>query len=543
MDNFLKRRWSLLPVLVPGVFLLFLVAGCTGGDSGGEGPAEISIPVENDIQTLDPVGLSDPYTSRIVWQIYEGLAGLNKEGEPVPVLAESWSSSDQHQTWTFELRPGVYFHESGAFDSPDSTRTVTAQDVKYSYTRFADGFGSFVFSGLVEGFDAYVNDQADSISGFEVVDSLTFRISLTRSDPSFISRITSPYLSIMPREVVQENPEAFGQSISVGTGPFELESRSETTVRLRRNSNYWRDTEGSLKRVTFRVVKNSQFRVRQFRNGRHDLMELPTSFIPSFMQGDGLKESLQSEYDLYSTTTYNAHYMGIAYQQVTDENLRRAIAHAINRQTIVNDLLYGQATVASSPVVPGMRGYDPPQGPSYNTDSARAALQNSNYNGRSLNLLVSGASNGEEIGQIIQGDLGEIGINVDIEQVNQNTLISRVFGGNRPDMFVLFSEWVFSAPEHIIDVYNSDKIPNPNMFGYRNDQVDKFIARTSAVAERERINVLSRRAESIALRESPAVWLYHQKSLFPMDARLDGFWIDAHNDWKLEDVRLSDEPS
>jgi ABC-type transport system substrate-binding protein len=198
---------------------------------------QINIAIENDIQTLDPATLSDPYTSRIVWQMYEGLIGLDENGRELPLLAESWDPSADYRIWTFHLRSGVYYHRSAVFRRSDSTRQVTAEDVKYSLTRFGRGFGSFVFSGLVEGFDAFLQKEVKAVSGFVVIDSLTFQFHLLQPDPYFIYRLTSPYLGVMPPEAVEDDPSAFGRTVCVGTGPFYLKDRTETRVSLAKNDH------------------------------------------------------------------------------------------------------------------------------------------------------------------------------------------------------------------------------------------------------------------------------------------------------------------
>jgi len=523
--------------LVVLLSLLALVsAGC--GASEDQRTESIVIALENDIQTLDPAMLSDPHTSRVVWQMYEGLVWLD-EGEPVPLIAESWEPSEDFTSWTFKIRPNVYFHKSGAFGTDDSTRTVTAKDVAYSYTRHAEGVGSFVFSGLVEGIDEYVSGDAESVSGFQAVDSLTFRVNLTRPDPSFIYRITSPYLGIMAREVVEENPEAFGQSISVGTGPFKLDGRTETEVRLEQNENYWRPTDGNLDKVTFRVEKNAQFRVTKFRNGNYDLLQLPTAFLPNFMSNDSLEER-SDNYDTYKKTTYNAHFLGINNEKVQDVDLRRAISYAVDKRSIVQELYYGQAETATSPVLPGIQGYQPPEEISFDPDSARMALRQSSYDGRSLNILTSDAPNSEQIGQVVQSRLGEVGVETELERIDFNAMTSRIFGQEKPDLFVYFFEWVFSAPELLLNAYASSGIPSPNVFGYRNQRVDSLLNQIHEHSEREEINELARQAEQIALREAPVVWLFHQTNVYLMDPNLEGFRVNGHNYWDLAGVTLSE---
>lgn len=520
------------PALILILALSGVLVSCMDGPSGPY-LASITIPVENDIQTLDPAQLSDPYTSRIVWQIYEGLLGLDENGRPFPLLATSWSSSPDWKRWTFQIRPGVRFHSSG--------KHVTSEDVLYSYTRFAKGFGSFVFTGLVEGFDDYIAGRAEAISGFSATDG-RFSITLTRPDPSFIYRLTSPYLSIVSREVVEASKDEFGKTVAVGTGPFELQSRSQTEVRLTRNNIYWHrgfPVPGDLLEVVFRVEKNPQFRVSQFEKGDYSILPVPASFLRRFFQGGQLRSEFTDRFVAYKAHTYNVHYLGIDNHQIEDRSLRRAIAQGIDKSRITQRLLEGMARVAVDPVPPGLQGYQPPQGLSFNRDEAKRELARSSYSGLPLKLLISDAPNSESIGQLIQSDLVQVGINVQLEKVDFNTLISRVFGQDRPEMFLLFSEWVFSAPEVILETYDSAKFPNPNLFGYSNAAVDKSLAAMRKTADRAVINARCRELAGFAGQDAPAVWLFHAETPYLLDKRLQGFAVNGHQHWQLGNVRGS----
>lgn len=498
----------------------------------------VIIPSENDIQTLDPTSLSDPYTSRIVWQMYEGLIGLDNTGNPHPLIAESWKSNEDNTVWTFKIRPNIYFHKSGLFKTKDSTRAVNANDVLFTYTKFAKGFGSFVFSGLVAGFDDYLKNKSQSISGFSTLDPMTFQIHLVKSDPSFIYRITSPYLSIIPHEAIENNAEAFGKSVCVGTGPYQFERRTATEVYLKKNTGYWAKVNGNLDRIVFRVEKNPQLRITQFENGNYQLVQLPLNLIPNYVTNNKLNKKSEDKYSLYSTTTFNIHYMGIDCKIIPDIHLRRAIAFAINKNAIVKNLLNDQAVLANSPILPGMQGYKSPTIPEYNLDSAKAELKKSSYKGSSIKLFVSDAPNDEQVGQIIQDNLKKINIKIELIKLDFNTLISRLFSKERPEMFLMFSEWIYSAPELIIDSYNSKNFPNPNIFAYSNKKVDLLISQISKMKNRSDVNNQCFNIESIALSEVPAVWLYHQKSVFLLNKNLKSFSINAHNYWDLADAYL-----
>jgi len=187
-----------------------------------------------------------------------------------------------------------------------------------------------------------------------------------------------------------------------------------------------------------------------------------------------------------------------------------------------------------------MQGYEPPRGPVFDTDAAVEELGRSSYNGEAITLFVSDAPNSEQIGQVIQSDLGKIGINIRLQKLDFNSLITRLLSDDRPELFLMFSEWVYSAPEFILDSYNSEMFPNPNLFAYENSQVDELIGRLSELTSREDINRTNFKIEQIALQEVPAVWLYHQDNVYMMQSGLSGFTVNQHNHWNLADVLLTE---
>ena len=523
-------------------FGLFLLLLSCGGDPETDNNLHrfenIVVPIENDIQTLDPSQLSDPYTSRIVWQIYQGLVGLSNEGKPIPVLAESWKSSNNFRKWTFRIRPNVYFHENEAFREERKTRSITSNDVLYSYTRFAKGFGSFIFSNLVVGLDDYLSGATNSISGFRATDKHTFEINLTRPDPSFIYRITSPYLCIMPREVIEAFPVEFGRTIAVGTGPFKIHNHTASQIVLERDKNYWDNTSSDLKKVTFKVEKNQQIRVAQFEKGVFDLMDIPIPIKSKFLNDKTLLPRWESDYYIYQKMTFNVHYLGFDLKMVADTHLRRAISMAINKHPIVENLLGGFAVPASELVPPGLQGFNAPMAIGYDPSQARIELGKSQYKGRTLELLVSDTPNHEPIAQLIQSQLDEIGIKVKLNRVDLNTLISRLFSENRPEMFIAFSEWVYSAPELILESYISNKYPNPNLTGYNNPEVDKLMGQALATDDRTTINDVCEKVSYLVGNDAPLIPLYHLTKTIIIRKKYKNFSINGHQYWNFSEIKM-----
>ena len=524
--------------VVVALMVLIVVGWLVWPQSGRPADYTVRIPLPADIQTLDPAALSDPTTARMLWQVYEGLVGLDANNSIVPLIAESWESQDDGRRWVFQIRDDVYFHPHPVFGGERQTRAVVAKDVVWSWTKIGLGFGSFVFAGLVEGFNEFIQGEAAEIAGIQATGEREVTISLTRPDQSFIHRVSTQYLAVMPREVMEAEPDAFGRTVAIGTGPFRLVRASATEIELARNEGYWRSTGGNVERLVFRVEKNPQFRVTGLNSGHYDLVQVPLELRSEFFEGDTLQPRLQQQFNAAVHGTFNVHYLGIDAAQVQDAALRRALSLAVDREAVARTLLSGGAVPARGPVPPDMQAYVPPLDYGRDAAEARRALSGSSYDGEELDILVSDAANHADVAQVVQGNLADTGIRTRIDLVDFNTLVSRLFSDDRPPLFLAYSEWVFSAPELIMGQFRSTATPNPNLFGYADKRVDALLDEIARTDDRTSINTLCAEVEKIVGESPPAAWLYSERHSFVMDRRLSSLAITGNNHWLLEELRV-----
>ena len=180
------------------------------------------------ITTLDPAYAKD---QSLIWgctQLYNGLVRLDEQLQPQPCIARSWTISPDGKTYTFTLRSDVLFHKNPLFNTPDSTRIVTADDFLYSFNRIfnpnSDSPGRWIFS---------------DVEGFEAPDDTTFVIRLTQPFSPFLSLLGMAYCSVVPHEVVEHYGPDFRQH-PCGTGPFYMQLWKENVkLVMRRNPLYF----------------------------------------------------------------------------------------------------------------------------------------------------------------------------------------------------------------------------------------------------------------------------------------------------------------
>ncbi|MDZ7755702.1 ABC transporter substrate-binding protein [Rhodohalobacter sp.] len=203
------------------------------------------------VGTLEPITNFDPLfadnlsTLRVIALIYDGLFKLNPEGEPEPALVSDYSVSEDGRQYELTINRDLYFHDSNVFGAGVGRR-IQADDIRWAFERTAKSHVPPTASQLlmnISGYENYFIEQRtiydeskrvlDRITGIEVVDAETIRITLKQPDDTFLHKLASPYLSIYPREAAQNSDNSL-KNAPVGTGAYVLNSATEGEIVLSR---------------------------------------------------------------------------------------------------------------------------------------------------------------------------------------------------------------------------------------------------------------------------------------------------------------------
>jgi len=522
--------------------LAFLCLGISllscSNDTGGR---QLVFGLESPPERLVPIKIRSPQTFPVSMQIFEGLFDVDGDGKVIPRIIESWETKD-YQTWIFHVRKGVYFHRSPLF--VNNTREVTAADVAYSLTRFcaADSYSSFLLMDYLKGARDYNQGKVDSVEGLKIIDPHTLRVELEKPVPFFINNISTPVLSVFPKEAEKkEYAEKVGLSMAVGTGPYVFSSMTETEVVLEKNDEYWdKQNKPELDRIIFRVIQNDQTRLTSLERGHIDLMVIPTALFNAVFNKDGtLSEQYKDTFTIIPISTFNSHFIGINNNVIADANLRRAMFYGTNRNEMVNSILYGHAHVTGGTVPPGINGYQSPfpKDP-FDAEKARDYLKKSSYKEEPIELIVHGLANSEQIGQIFQAQMAKIGIKIILKKQDFGSAIGRIIKGDC-QLFSMFVEYAWSSPEPIlINVFSSSKIPVPNVFKFSNPSVDEMLKRLFTIKNRNESLDYAQEIETRVMEDAPGIFLYRQDNIVIHSKGFTGLEVSGNNHYFLEKVRL-----
>lgn len=503
------------------------------------------IGIESEPERLDPLTIKNPKTFILSWQIYEGLLGLDEAGNIIPVLAEKWETQDS-KTWVFHIRKNATFHTSDIFGAPAKTRPVTAQDALWSYTVFCSSgaYSSFLLTDSVAGCADYNAGKAASVTGLKALDDHTLQITLNKPEPFFLNRLTTPWIAVFPKEAMGPAvKDKWGLELAVGTGPYRLKSLSSSEIVLEKNPDYWDKARlPGVTNLVYRVIKNDQIRFAELNKKKIDLMLLPTQLFPTVLDKKGeLAEKYRSDFQIKTLETFNSHMIGINTVKVPDVHLRRALYFGTNRDAIVENVLYGFGEVTGGTIPSGMSGYVSPFDAKrlYDPKLAKEELKKSKYRNEELELFIHDLAGSEQVGQIFQQQMKELGVQVKLIKLDFNSVINRIVKGDAP-LFSMFLEYVFSAPEPILsNFFTTAKRPVPNFWQYSNPRIDQEIESLRTIADRSASIRKSSAIEREIMDDVPANFLYRQKYAAMYSRKFAGLVVNGHSHFQLEKLRTA----
>jgi ABC-type transport system substrate-binding protein len=397
---------------------------------------------KDDVSTLDPAIGYDWQNWSMIKSLFDGLMDYEPGTTELRTdLAESYEISEDGLTYTFNLRPGVIFHNG---------REMTADDVKYSLARVVNpetqspGAGFF---GMIEGFDALNAGEAEELSGVKVIDPQTLEITLSRPDATFLHVMALNFAHVVPREAVEEHGLDFGRN-PVGTGAFQLgEWTLGQRVVFERNEDYWREGIPKLDRITFEIGQEPNVALLRLQRGEVDILGDP---IPpaQFLQ---VREDAEWSDNIVEGGQLHTGYvtMNVQMEPFDDPKVRQAVNMAINKDRIVQ-IINNRGVPANQPLPPAMPGYaEDYEGYAYDPEGAKALLEEAGHGeGFATELFVNNTDPNPRIAQAIQQDLAEIGIDAQIQSLAQANVIA---AGGEPDQAPMIwsggMAWIADFPD------------------------------------------------------------------------------------------------
>jgi peptide/nickel transport system substrate-binding protein len=469
-----------------------------------------------DASTLIPMLASDSASHEYAENIFEGLVAYDKTLSFLePRLAEKWDVEDGGQKITFHLRHDVKWTDGVSF---------TARDVEFGFNLIRDPATLTAYS-----------EDYKQVQSFEVLDDWTFRVVYEKPFAPALSTWGS--LVVLPRHLLEGkniNESDFGQHpVGLGADIFESWERNRLFT-MRANPDYFRGRPW-IDRVVYRVIPDESTQFLELKAGGLDMMGLTP-----------LQYSRQTSTPVFAKDFRKYRYVSNAYTYMgynlddprfADVRVRRAFSHAINKQEIVDAVLFGLGRPSEGPYRPGTSWINnevPPY--TYDPDKARALLAEAGWkdtdgdgivdkDGKPFSFrILTNQGNDQRLktATMIQKRLNDIGVDASVRVLEWSAFINDFIDKRKFEAIVL--GWSLSLDPDQFDIWHSSKTGYKqfNFVGYKNPEVDDLLEkgrRTFDEAERKRIYD---RLQVILYEDQPYTFLYVPESTPILAARFHG---------------------
>jgi peptide/nickel transport system substrate-binding protein len=486
--------------------------------------------------TLNPLFSTAGTDQGVERQVYGALVAMTDDPDPQLELAESVDISDDALTYTFHLRDGLMFSDG---------TPLTSKDVIFTFTRAIDPRTGSVWRSRflpIEGAETYDGVSVTEIPGLQAPDDKTVTMTLTKPDVTWLITLGDfAGFCILPEHVFgsiapdQLQKAPFSLAPGPGAGAFTFgEYQADQYVSLNRNDGY-QPPKANIDQLYLPVLPQTVTALSQLQSGEIDIAQVP---VPDL-------ESVQGNPDLIvsSEPSVMCQFLvpNLTRPEFADKRVRQAMIYALDRESIVKEILLGQATVINSCFFGWKWDNVEPEGLNtypYDPDKAKQLLQEAGWDSSTkvASQYIPGNPLDETLLNIFVQQYKDVGINVELQQVDvpdyTNRLVSGAKDGNTGDFqLVIGSGGVMGQDPNVTTKYLTTAAATPagsNYNHYTNPQVDDLMIQgraTNDLDERKRIYT---DIAKIVNDEAMWIFLWRLNSIYGVNKRVQGFKAPGH---------------
>ncbi|GGA08051.1 ABC transporter substrate-binding protein [Neptunicoccus cionae] len=441
---------------------------------------------------LDPTSAAAGAIDNVVYaNVFEGLTRFGPDGSVNPGLAESWDISEDGLTYTFHLQEGVKFHDGTDFD---------ASDVVFSLDRARAEDSANAQKALFAG-----------ISAVEAVDPKTVKITLAAPNGSLLFNLAwGDAVIVAPEsiEAIKQNP--------VGTGAFKFDNWVQgDKIDLTRNADYW-GTPAKLDKATFKFISDPTA-------GFAAMMAEDIDVFIGYPAPENIPQfEADPRFQVILGNTEGETILGTNNKQAPFDNVkvRKALAHAIDRQAIIDGAMFGLGTPIGSHFAPHNPDYVDLTGNSqYDPELAKKLLAEAGFaDGFKTTLKLPPPSYARRGGEIIAAQLRAVGIDAEISNLEWAQWLEQVFRGKDFGLTIVshtepFDIGIYARPDYY--------------FQYDNAEFQGLIEDLSVEADTDKRSEMIKKAQNMISEDYVNAYLFQLAIPTIAKADLQGLWKDA----------------
>lgn len=541
---------KLLSVALAAVLSASLLVGC-GNKGGGSSSGQAKDTIVYSMNTA-PEGIFNPLISNInidkyvTSVVYASLMTVNDKGEQEPYLATESKVSDDMKKITYTLSDKAVWHDG---------EKVTANDVAYTFKAMADPNYTGGYYGdvqAVKGAEAYHNGEAEDIEGIKVIDDKTIEIEFEKVYAPGVTNLGN--VEIIPEHIWSKvDPGEWTKQTEllnnpVGCGPYKLtEYKTGSHVKFEAATDFF-GGEVKTPNLVFKAI-NADTTQAEFKGGNVDIANVESLRKADIdaLTSEGLKTV---SYDNYMFT-----YMGfnLRKESLKDAKVRQAIMYAIDRQSILDNIVEGRGSVVNAPLLPSSWAY-PEESEleqyKYDVEKAKSLLKEAgwedkdgdgiveNANGEKLELTID-CQNDHEVRQktatAIQESLKAAGIAVEIDTMEYSALMDKAVANHDFDLYMMGNTLSLDPdPKPMWDsaaISNEPGVIGYNIVAYNNPETDKLIEEGNATLDQNERKSIYGEFAKILNRDVPEAYLFCQNVERVYNPGLEGYKPSTFNEF------------
>ena len=484
-----RRTWALVALI--GVLSLIATACSAGaGDtpgSQGTGSAQTTLSVglgaaPANLDMTQTAGAAIPQA--LMYNVYEGLVKLDDEGQVNPLLAKSWTISDDRLTYDFVLREGITFSNGAPF---------TAETVKFNLDRVPE-------------WKANTPSYLAAIDEVSVTSDTELSIKLKQPDNNLLFWLAGPLGAMFDPDAVDKLATE-----AIGTGPYLLDSynRNETLI-LKQNPDYWGEPT-KLSEVTLRYYTDANAPVNALRSGQLDV-------VYQTQAADQVKQfESDDQFKVTTGTTQGIVVMSMnpSREPFDDVRVRQAIMYGVDRDAVNTTATNGYGTVLGAPVPPTDPWYeDLSKEYPYDPAKAKQLLAEAGKSDLTVTFTVPSLSYAQTISQVVKSDLAKIGVTAKLEtQEFPAVWLEKTFTQHDYDLTVINHV----EPRNIVNYGNPDYY-----WSFDSPQVRKQLDAAAAAPGETAYTDAMHQVVDTLVHEAPGDWLYNAPNIVVSTASVQG---------------------
>jgi peptide/nickel transport system substrate-binding protein len=493
---------------------------------------------------LDPAYETDGNSFMVCDNILEALVFYADESTALePGLAESWDIAPDGLTYTFHLRKGVKFHDGTPFNA-DAVVFSIGRMMKEPKVKFMNP--DMKLPAQERPPEYWLQMEMDkTVGAIEAKDEHTVVFKLNRVDAPFLANMGMDFADIISPTAFMKNPKEFLRN-PVGTGPFTfVQWIKDDRIVLEKFADYWDKNGGPyLDKVVFRSIPENSVRFLELKTGNIHICQFPNAAdIPLAKKDPNLQ--------IVSQPGMNIGYLSFNHTKKLwqDVHMRRAIAYAINRKAIVDNIYQGMGEVAKNPIPPTMWGYNKEiEDFPYDPELAKKELEAAGYpEGKGLpeitlwSMPVPRPYNPEglKVGVAMISDLAKVGISARIVSYDWGTYLKRQ--REQPEDMDLFQlGWTGDNgdPDNFLAVL-FDGLADPSVrTQWKNEEYHKLMQAGKQTVDQARRTEIYQNALKLIHDEAAVISVAHSTVIWPALSNVMNFKLHPTASVRMKNVWL-----